>query len=70
MDRQLLQQHLGMVERHVVEGDGHVMRQRELVAKLERTGRDTTHAKMLLRQFQELQALHIEHRDRLRNELG
>jgi hypothetical protein len=70
MDAALLKQHLELAERHVLEGDRHVMRQRELVAELERDGHDTTDANILLRQFEDLLAVHIQHRDRLRTELG
>jgi hypothetical protein len=36
---------------------------------LERDGRDTTQARALLEQFEEVEVLHIEGRDRLRKEL-
>ena len=70
IDRAMLEEHLTMAERHVAQGERHVARQREIVAKLERHGHDTRSAKELLVQFQELQALHIADRDRLRHELG
>jgi hypothetical protein len=40
------------------------------VARLERDGHDPSQAMHMLQQFQELQALHIADRDRLRKELG
>ena len=66
MNRELLERSLAQAERHVIQGERHVARQRDLVARLERDGHDTSQAIQLLRQFQELQALHIADRDRLR----
>ena len=48
----------------------HVVRQRELVAELERDGHDTIQATDLLARFEELLQLHVGDRDRLRRELG
>jgi hypothetical protein len=70
MDRKLLQTSLAQAERHVVEGERHVARQRNLVTALERDGHDTSRAVQLLCQFEELQAMHVADRDRLRKELG
>jgi len=44
--------------------------QREIVAELERHGRASEPARILLRQFEAWLALHIADRDRLRKELG
>ncbi len=60
---------LAQVERHVELGERHLARQRELIAQLERDGRDTRQAKALLRAFEETQALHIQHWDRLKRRL-
>ena len=38
MDRALLQRHLAMAEYHVVLGEQHVLRQHEIIARLERAG--------------------------------
>jgi hypothetical protein len=71
IDRQLWQEeHLALAERHVAEGEHRVARQRELVAELERAEHDVADARGLLSQFEELLAMHVEHRDRLRSELG
>lgn len=70
MDRTTIVDHLEMAERHVREGQGHVERQRVLVSELGRDGHDTVRAVELLQQFEELQALHIADRDRLRGELA
>jgi hypothetical protein len=70
MDRHLLEEHLAMAERHAAEGEVHLLRQRQLVSELRRDGHDTTQSEMLLASFEALQAMHLEHRDRLRLELS
>ncbi|MDP3491886.1 MAG: hypothetical protein Q8R82_02140 [Hyphomonadaceae bacterium] len=57
---------LEMVQRHVREGAAHVIRQTELVAKLELDGHDATAAQSLLSTFEEMQAEHLAHLDRIR----
>lgn len=68
--RALLKRHPEQAERHVALSEIHVGRQRELVAELERDGHDTRSHRALLKQFEDLRALHIRHRDRIRGELG
>ncbi len=72
MDRALLQQHLALAERHVVDSQQTVARQREIVAQHDRDGPDPAaqDARRLLAQFEELLAIQIADRDRLRKELG
>jgi hypothetical protein len=70
IDRQMLERHLQQARRHVAIGRDHVSRQRERVAQLERDGHDATDARRLLEQFEELQGMHIAHRDRLARQLG
>jgi hypothetical protein len=62
----MLQDHLAQAERHVVEGERVIARQRDVVAQLERDGHDSTDAMLLLYQFEEIQYLHLDHRDQLR----
>jgi hypothetical protein len=69
MQRAMLVRHLEMARRHVAEGERHVARQRELVAELERDGHDTAQSRDLLKQFEELLALHVSDRDRIEQEL-
>lgn len=57
MDGKQVLIHLVQAERHVSEGTQHVRRQRELVASLDRDGHDTTDARKLLAQFEELLTL-------------
>ena len=66
--RALVDEHLAQAERHVLEGEALVARQREIVERLGRGGHDTREAMDLLTQFEETQALHIQERDRLRQE--
>ena len=69
MDRLIIELHLAQAERHVIESEHHVARQRELIATMERDGHDTLQARATLAQFEEMQALHRADRDRLRQEL-
>ena len=69
MDRAMLKQHLAQAEGHIALGERHIVRQRKLVAELEQKGCDTAEAKRLLASFEELQAMHIADRDRLRRQL-
>lgn len=70
MDRKQLLEHLALAERHVKQGEEHVARQIDLIARLEAGGHDTTEAKRLLGEFQELLAVHIVGRDRLLEQLA
>jgi hypothetical protein len=70
VDSKMLERHLQRAERHVAVAQEHVRRQRERVAKLERDGHDASAAGTLLAQFEELEIMHIAHRDRLARQLG
>jgi hypothetical protein len=70
VDKDMISEHLSQCRRHVSEGEKHIARQREIVAELARDGRDTTLARELLGHFEETQALHVAHRDRLAYELS
>jgi hypothetical protein len=70
MHRELVRQHLELAERHISEGMRHIMRQRELIERLECSGHDTRDANRLLRQFEDVLELHVRDRDRLRKEAG
>ena len=62
--------HLAMVRRHVARGEQIVARQREIIARLERAACDTSDAKRFLVQFEEVQSLHVAHRERLEKMLS
>lgn len=66
----MVEDHLAQAERHVTDGNRHIVEQRRRVFTMQRGGRDTTESFRLLRQFEELQALHVADRDRLRLELA
>ena len=68
--RHVLLEHLEQARRHVAEGERHILRQRELVAEMERDGHGTAEARRLLEQFEEMQTLHVADRDRIENELA
>lgn len=70
MDRAVWQEHLAQTERHIVEAEKRVARQREIVAELERDGHRTTAARGRLAAFESLLAMYLADRQRLRRELG
>jgi hypothetical protein len=69
MDRTLIEEHLAPAKRHVTQGQECIVRERELIQRLERDGRDTSEACRLLDRFEELQALFSADRERIRKEL-
>jgi hypothetical protein len=70
MDRELLEKSLAEAERRIPEAERHVANQLEFVERLERDGRDPSQALQLLQQFEEVLAIHMADRDRLRRQLG
>jgi hypothetical protein len=70
MDRAVWQEHLAQAERHLVEAEKRVARQREIVAELERAGHRATAARGMLAAFERLLAMHLADCSRLRKELG
>jgi hypothetical protein len=69
-DRTTLLEHFSMSCRHVAIGERHIARQREIGAGLERDGRNSLEAKQQLAYLEELQKMHIAHRDRLEKVLA
>ncbi|MBB5761532.1 hypothetical protein ABEV34_22305 [Methylorubrum rhodesianum] len=69
MDRTVLLELLALAERHVVQGERHLNRQREIVAETEAAGRDGALAREVLRTFEATQATCVADRDRLLKEL-
>jgi len=69
-DRAALLERFSKARRHVATGERNIARQREIVAKLERGGHNAQEAKWLLASFEEIQNLHITHRDRLEKALA
>ena len=70
--RGMLRHHFEFATRHVLDGKGHIARQREIVACLEHLGEPLTlqKARDLLRDMEHTQLLHVTERDRLRELLG
>ncbi|RWF64945.1 MAG: hypothetical protein EOS47_12670 [Mesorhizobium sp.] len=58
---------LEMLERHVLLGERHIERQREIVTEVRHRGYRTDLAEELLSLFEQMQLLHVAHRDRLLN---
>jgi hypothetical protein len=69
MKRSQLLDHLAHVERHIRDGERHLLRQREIVAELERHGRGhsqtTKLAKDVLAAFEMSQSVHLNDRAHL-----
>jgi hypothetical protein len=57
------------VERFIADCEQIVARRQCMIADLDREGRDTTHARKLLADLENVQQLHIAERDRLLREL-
>jgi hypothetical protein len=70
MDQAMLRKHLMQARQAVALGAQHIARQKEIIANLERAGRDAVDATTLLELFVSLQVEHELHRDRLLKELG
>jgi hypothetical protein len=70
MDQKILEEHLAQVERHVSLGRSAIVRQREIVYRLERDCHYAVEAKRLLATFEELQNIYVQDRDRLLKELA
>ncbi|MBX4875977.1 MULTISPECIES: hypothetical protein [Rhizobium] len=70
MDRAIVEKHLQQAREHVALGRQHVARQREIVAELTTRGADLAEAIRLLANFEESQAMHLAHLDRLQGELS
>ncbi|RWC00321.1 MAG: hypothetical protein EOQ57_17135 [Mesorhizobium sp.] len=56
---------LEMLEQHVLLGERHIARQREIVADFHHKGFRTDLADELLNLFEQMQLLHVAHRDRI-----
>ncbi len=69
MDRDITLEHLAEAERRISQSEQHLARQREVLLWLERRGHDTTHARRLLAELQEVHAIFLAQRDRLLNVL-
>jgi hypothetical protein len=70
MDRAKLEARLIQAEKRVALGKRHIARQREFVFGLERLGNNADAARALLEQFEKIQIIQIERRDRLVREIG
>jgi len=70
MNRAMFEDHLAATERELAEVEHHVAYQRELVALLRHDGHDAGQAAWLLKQFEEVLAMHITARDWARQALG
>jgi hypothetical protein len=70
MDHEMLKRDLAQADAHIKTGYENLALQRQVIAKLQRDGHDTTAARATLDQFEELQAQHLADRQRILRELG
>ncbi|HEY6979614.1 hypothetical protein [Reyranella sp.] len=71
MDRMVLERHLAQAEEHVALAEALVMRQRRIVAELERDHHRTAiDARRMLAQFEAMQKEHAATRDMIAGELA
>jgi hypothetical protein len=68
MDQEKLQKALGRAEERIVLGEKKIAHQKEFIAELERTGRDTVKAKGLLVVYEGTQEINFTVRDILRRQ--
>ena len=69
MDRGVILDQLALALRNVVQTEMHIAQQHESIETLERLGLDASALKGALIQFEELRAMHVADRDRLKKEL-
>ena len=69
-DQKLLEKHLSDAEKQVSKGRSVIVRQREIVYRLERDGHYAGEAKRLLATSEKLQKMHLADRDRLLRKLA
>jgi hypothetical protein len=70
MDKSMIQDHLAIAERHVTEGLRHIAHQKRIIVDLTNGGHDTSVARSLLGNFEDVLKMHIADRDRLKKELA
>lgn len=70
LHRSKLQQQLALAEQHVADGAKLIAKQRQTLGELESSGYDSEVARATLKQYEELQKLHLADQERLRNELA
>jgi hypothetical protein len=70
MDKALVLDHLALAERHVARGYEHIASQTRIIASLQTGGYDTTLARSLLENFEDIQRMHLADRDRIKKELA
>jgi hypothetical protein len=67
MVRQILEEHLAIAEVQIFIGEECLLRQREIVRELELEGNDAPHERELLAQYEIMQAMRLQDRERLRS---
>ena len=70
MNREMLEQHVAQAERLLARSSKQAAEQRRRIDELALSGHDVTAARELLKQLEQMQAVHIAELGRLRKELA
>ena len=70
MDKAMILDHLALAEQHVRQGRRHIAQQKRIILDLMNGGHDTSMARSLLVNFEDLLRTHVADRDRLKRELA
>jgi len=65
----MLLDHLAKAERHVAIGERILAREQARLEERRRQGRDVSETERLLQSLEDMQQMHIEHRDQIRREI-
>jgi hypothetical protein len=65
MDKDMLNDHLRLAEKHVAQGEMHITKQRIIISELERAGRNTDLALKLLDTLRQSQKIYEADRERI-----
>jgi hypothetical protein len=66
MDREIIESHLALAEKHIAIGARNIFRQREIIDELQRDCHDASLARKTLALFEDIQNMHLAERERLR----
>ena len=70
MDKVKLDERLTAAQRHIAEGEQRILKQEQIIVDLYFSGHNTQDACALLETLRQTQALHIDDRERILNEIA
>ena len=65
----MLREHLAQAESHIAIGEEHLRKQRRIIAELEEHGHNTKMARELLKEFEDVQTMHVADKERVLKEI-